>query len=79
MSPSIDPERIADETARRLLARATALDDPQVTLEQLRDAATEAGISSVAFDAAVAEWRQSLLPSPPAGCVSVAPRRFSEH
>jgi hypothetical protein len=44
------------------------LDDPRFTLEQLRDAAYEAGISSAAFDAAVAEWRRSLLPpAPPLG------------
>jgi hypothetical protein len=62
----IDPERIADATARRLLARAAELDDRQLTLEQLRDAASEAGISTGAFDAAVAEWRRSPVPATPA-------------
>ena len=52
-----DPERIAESTARHLLERATALDVDGPTLEQLRQAAMEAGISSAAFDAAVAEWR----------------------
>ena len=53
------PERFSDETARLLLARAASLDDTRLTLAQLREAAAEAGISSVAFDAAVAEWRRS--------------------
>jgi hypothetical protein len=52
----LDPERIAGDTARRLLERATALDTDGPTLEQLRQAAQEAGISPAAFDAAVAEW-----------------------
>lgn len=55
--PTVDAERVADETARRLLERATALESDGPTLAQLREAATEAGISHVAFDAAVAEWR----------------------
>jgi hypothetical protein len=53
----LDPERIAGATARRLLERATALDTDGPTLDQLRQAAEEAGISPTAFDAAVAEWR----------------------
>ena len=57
--PPIDPERIADDTARHLLRRAAALDDSHLTLAQLREAAGEAGISNAAFDAAVAEWRRS--------------------
>ena len=57
MQPPIDPERIAESTARHLLERATALDVEGPTLAQLRQAAVEAGISPAAFDAAVAEWR----------------------
>jgi hypothetical protein len=53
----LDPERIAEATARRLLERATALDVDGPTLAQLRQAAEEAGISAGAFDTAVAEWR----------------------
>jgi len=64
--PPIDPERIADETGRRLLERASAL-DAQLTLDQLREAASEAGISNAAFDAAVAEWRQSPPAAPGIG------------
>lgn len=55
--PADQPERIADAPARHLLERAASLDADGLTLDQLRDAATEAGISSAAFDAAVAEWR----------------------
>jgi hypothetical protein len=57
----MDAERIADETARRLLARAAVLDDSHFTLEQIRTAALEAGISHAAFDDAVAEWRRSSV------------------
>lgn len=61
----IDPERIADETARQLLERAAELDSSQLNLAQLREAAAEAGISPAAFDAAVAEWRRSdVAPKP---------------
>jgi len=59
--PAVDAERVADETARRLLARATALEIDGPTLAQLRQAAAEAGISHTAFDAAVAEWRADSL------------------
>ena len=66
--PPVDPERVADDTARHLLERAAALDADGATLAQLRQAAIEAGISHVAFDAAVAEWRQnSRAPVHPAG------------
>jgi len=63
MSQPIDPERLADATARRLLERAAALESDGPTLAELRHAATEAGISPAAFDAAVAEWRASQAPS----------------
>ena len=63
MSQPSDPERLADATARRLLERATALEGDGPTLAELRHAATEAGISPAAFDAAVAEWRASRAPS----------------
>jgi len=55
--PPVNPERLADDVARRLLERATALEGDGPTLAQLRQAAAEAGISAAAFDAAVAEWR----------------------
>jgi len=59
--PAVDAERVTDETARRLLERATALEGDGPTLAQLREAAAEAGISHSAFDAAVAEWRKDSL------------------
>ncbi len=72
--PPLDPERVAEDTARRLLERATALESEGPTLAQLRVAAAEAGISTAAFDAAVAEWRADLAhPAPPA-----TPRRWPE-
>lgn len=72
--PPLDPERVAEETARRLLERATALESEGPTLAQLREAAAEAGISNAAFDAAVAEWRADLAhPAQP-----TTPRRWPE-
>lgn len=59
--PPLEPERIADDTARQLLARAAALDTDGPTLPQLRQAAAESGISHAAFDAAVAEWRADSM------------------
>jgi len=59
----VSPEQIADDVARQLLERATVLEGDGPTLSQLRQGAMEAGISSMAFDAAVAEWRaQSPTP-----------------
>jgi hypothetical protein len=72
--PPIDRERVADDVAQRLLERATALDDDGATLEQLRQAAMEAGISAAAFDAAVAEWRAN----PPARVAAAKPRHWAE-
>src|SRR4051812_20667202 len=54
-----------EETAHRLLARAAALEaahGSHLSLEQLRDAAREAGISADAFDRAVHEWTAATLP-----------------
>jgi hypothetical protein len=63
--PPTDPERIADSVAHRLLGRAAALDSARMTVAQLREAAIEAGISSAAFEAALAEWRRSAdAPTP---------------
>jgi len=55
-----DAERVPEETARRLLARATELDAARLTelsVAQLRDAAREAGIAPAAFEQALAELR----------------------
>jgi hypothetical protein len=72
--PIIDPERVAEDVARRLLERATALDNDGPTLAQLRQSALEAGISNAAFDAAVAEWRGNA----PRRVVTEAPRRWTD-
>ena len=60
--PSSDPDReiLHDEAAARLLERASELDatDTGATVTELRSAATEAGISPGAFDAALAELRR---------------------
>ena len=52
-----DRDRIADDLARQLLARAAVLDQDSLSLAQLRASALEAGISAAAFDQAVREWR----------------------
>jgi hypothetical protein len=55
--PSNDPNRVTEEVARELLARAAALDIGGPQLAHLREAAIEAGISGAAFDQAVREWK----------------------
>jgi len=58
--PRPDSEVLPDAVADRLLARASELDAARrsgAALSQLRAAATEAGISAGAFDAAVEEMR----------------------
>jgi hypothetical protein len=50
---------LSEDVANRLLARAVALDaahGSELTVDQLREAAREAGISEQAFDQAVHEW-----------------------
>ena len=56
----IDPHRLAEDTKRQLLERAAELDQDSLTLQQLREAAVEAGISAAAFDQAVHEWRHTM-------------------
>jgi hypothetical protein len=53
-----DSEQVSDKTARLLLERAAILDQSGLTLDQLRQAAAEAGISADAFEKAVEEWRR---------------------
>lgn len=60
---SSDP-RFADETARRLLARAIEIDSTRSTemsLGELWRVAQEAGVSRSAFDSAVQEFRGEAL------------------
>jgi hypothetical protein len=72
--PPVDPERISDDTAQQLLQRAAALDVDGPSLAQLRQAAAESGISTEAFDAAVAEWRAHSV----ARSVRSTPRTWTE-
>jgi hypothetical protein len=58
-------EQVSEKTARRLLERAAILDQSGLTLDQLRHAAAEAGISAEAFDKAVEEWRRPDRFDPP--------------
>lgn len=55
--------RLPDDVAQRLLARATELDERngRTSIDQLRRAATEAGISPTAFDSALAELARGEL------------------
>jgi hypothetical protein len=55
-----DRETLPAKLAERLLTRASELDATGLsTVTQLREAATEAGISQAAFDAALAELRDA--------------------
>ena len=57
---SRDNERLPEETARRLLARASELEASRVaelSVAELRDVAGQAGIGPGAFDQALAELR----------------------
>jgi hypothetical protein len=61
------PDHLSEESAQRLLARAAELDVygvPNVSVDQLRRAALEAGISETAFDRALQETSPSGRPSP---------------
>jgi hypothetical protein len=56
-------ERVTDDVAHRLLARAVELDETQraaLTLGELREVAREAGISTDAFERALSELRAVL-------------------
>jgi hypothetical protein len=68
---SADPEArvLAEPAAARLLERASQLDAAERSgsaIEDLRAAATEAGISTRAFDAALAELKDTPTPVVPA-------------
>jgi hypothetical protein len=72
-----DPERLNEQVATRLLTRASELDAAiraGAQIAELRAAAMEAGISTEAFDKAVAELREGQAQVP---AVSVPPVRRS--
>lgn len=73
-----DPEVLSKPVAERLLERASELDAAlrggTLAVSELRSAATEAGISPQAFDAALAELRhEEVAPSP--NVMAQPPRR----
>ena len=62
LRPKRDAEVLTDALTRRVLTRASELDELRragATVAELRAAATEAGISAEAFDAALAEVRDA--------------------
>ena len=72
-TPTRDPEpgttRIAEDRAAKILERAAALDakrNTEIEVDQLREAAEDAGISPEAFDEALRE-NASELTAPPSG------------
>lgn len=75
MSTDRDPNaiRLPDDVAQRLLARATELDERggRTSIDQLRRAATEAGISPAAFETALAELARGELGRPGAAAIDV--------
>jgi hypothetical protein len=78
---SRDAERLPDEAARRLLARASDLEaarNAELSVAELREAAREAGIAPSAFEQALSELRaQNMAAAAPAGAVSTRPRPLS--
>jgi hypothetical protein len=60
-----DRELISQSAARQLLERAGQIDVDTTSVETLRAAAREAGISEAAFDAALAEMRSQGAMAPP--------------
>jgi hypothetical protein len=63
----VEGVRFADDAARQLLARAIELDakrSSEMSVAQLRDVATEAGISRSSFDAALSEMQHPAPPVP---------------
>ena len=66
MSPSPDNQLLNQAAARQLLERAGQIDMESTSVDTLRAAAREAGISEAAFDAALTEMRgkNSTPPAP---------------
>jgi hypothetical protein len=59
-----DVERLSEQAARRVLARAGELEAAgSVSVDQLREAAREAGITSAAFEQALLEFREGTASS----------------
>lgn len=75
-----ESEVLSNSTAEQLLARASELDAAlrggTLAVSELRAAATEAGISAEAFDAALAEMRDAEDTPVPAAKTRARPRRW---
>jgi hypothetical protein len=75
-----ESEVLSNPTAERLLARASELDAAlrggSLAVSELRAAATEAGISAEAFDAALAEMRGAEETTVPAATTPSRTRRW---
>lgn len=63
-SPS-DRELLSQGAARQLLERAGQIDSDSTSVDTLRAAAREAGISEAAFEAALIEMRGKIASQPP--------------
>jgi DNA-binding transcriptional ArsR family regulator len=76
-----DTELLPEETARRLLARASELEVARgaaVSVGELREAARAAGIAPSAFEQALAELRdRDGMTVAPAGLVATRSRRLA--
>jgi hypothetical protein len=62
MNPPPDRELLSQSAARQLLERAGEIDSDSTTVDTLRAAAREAGISEAAFEAALVEMRGQQMP-----------------
>ncbi len=71
-SPS-DRELLSQGAARQLLERAGEIDSESTTIDTLRAAAREAGISDAAFEAALVEMRGRMTRQP-----DIRPRQFTK-
>ena len=74
-----DAKVLAEPAAARLLERASQLDAAERSgsaIEDLRAAATEAGISTRAFDAALAELKDTPTPTPTPVAPTTRPPRM---
>jgi hypothetical protein len=71
MSPSSDHELLTQTAARQLLERAGQIDSDSTSVDTLRAAAREAGISEAAFEAALVEMRRKSAADP-----KLQPSRF---
>jgi hypothetical protein len=71
-----DEQLVPEEKIGAILARAAELDHQVVTLDALRSAAVEAGISSAAIDQAFTEYAASIAPTTQAGDVDAKPSRL---